>query len=186
MITEREIEQFYKDFEAMKLIKPVAVMQRATGLSSGNVSEYLSKKKKPSEKFIKAFYDSVYKSSTNVPRELPGKKTEDQAMFNETILQAILRLADNNDKILDANREAMNNTKIALESNQTLASTNADMFAMLKEKSGSSSELTEIVTNQKMMLVYLKALFGIGVDAQTQLTDDEMKEQLEEMGKEIA
>jgi hypothetical protein len=151
-------------------------------LSSGNVSEYLSRKKKPSEKFIKTFYDSVYKSSTNVP---PGKKTEDQAMFNETILQAILRLADNNDKILDANREAMNNTKIALESNNTLANTNADMVAMLKEKSGVSSELNEIVVNQKMMLAYLKALFGIGFETE-QLSEDEMKERLEEMGKEIA
>jgi transcriptional regulator with XRE-family HTH domain len=166
-------------------------MARTIGVSSQLYGQYERGEKVPGGDFFLK-WQNVFgvplgsKSETNVSRELPGKKIEDQDMFNETILQAILRLADNNDKILDANKEAMNNTKIALESNQTLANTNADMFAMLKESSGVSSELTEIVANQKMMLVYLKALFGLGVDTPTQLTDDEMKEQLEEMGKEIA
>lgn len=60
MLTEREIEQFYNDFESMKLVKPVATMVALVpGLSSGNVSEYLNKKKKPSERFIRAFYEHI-------------------------------------------------------------------------------------------------------------------------------
>lgn len=64
MITQQNIDQFYVDFEKMKVKKPVATMMALVpGLSSGNVSEYLSGKKPPSERFIKAFYDHVYKSS---------------------------------------------------------------------------------------------------------------------------
>lgn len=81
MLTETDIDKFYKDFESMKLVKPVAIMAQATGLSTGNVSEYLSRKKKPSERFIRVFYDKIYKSSTNVPRDTvslgntePGEK----------------------------------------------------------------------------------------------------------------
>jgi hypothetical protein len=69
MLTESDIEKFYADFEGMKLVKPVATMAAAAGLSTGNASEYLSRKKKPSAKFIKAFYDKVYKTSINVPRD---------------------------------------------------------------------------------------------------------------------
>lgn len=68
MITKKEIEQFYLDLKAVGLVKPVAVMMEATGLkSSGTVSEYLSGKKKPSETFIKAFYEKVYKGSIKPP-----------------------------------------------------------------------------------------------------------------------
>lgn len=77
MITKQEIEKFYADLENMGLVKPVAAMMAASGLkSSGTVSDYLSKKKKPSEKFIKAFYDKVYKPSpkalsNGLDQELP-------------------------------------------------------------------------------------------------------------------
>lgn len=67
MLTDKDIEKFYLDFESMGLTKPNATMRNATGLSSGNVSDYLNRKKKPSESFINAFYSKVFKSSINAP-----------------------------------------------------------------------------------------------------------------------
>lgn len=69
--TAKEVEQFYKDFQAAGIRKPVATMARLTGLSTGNVSEYLSKKKQASDKFISIFYEH-YKNSIKVPRENDG------------------------------------------------------------------------------------------------------------------
>ncbi|MFT3679475.1 MAG: S24 family peptidase [Ferruginibacter sp.] len=88
MLTEKKIEQFYKDFDSMELLKPNATMQKATGLSSGNVSDYLNRKKKPSESFINAFYEKVYKPSTIAPyhenrRNLKQNKTSDEIMYYE-------------------------------------------------------------------------------------------------------
>lgn len=64
MITQQDIAKFYTDLENMQLVNPGVAMMAASGLkSSGTVSDYLNKKKKPSEKFIKAFYDKIYKPS---------------------------------------------------------------------------------------------------------------------------
>lgn len=67
-LTKSDIDQFYVDLESIGLLKPVAELARISGLSTGNVSEYLSKKKKPSRKLIDAFY-LHYKNSINIPHE---------------------------------------------------------------------------------------------------------------------
>ena len=69
IVTETDIQKFYDDLESMKLLRPHAVMKAASGLASGVVSEYLNRKKKPSKAFIKAFYEKVFDSSTNVLNE---------------------------------------------------------------------------------------------------------------------
>lgn len=69
MLTADQIEQFYKDVESLGLRFPGAAIRKATGFSKGNVSEYLGKKKPPSEAFLKAFYKEFSKSIKNVPRE---------------------------------------------------------------------------------------------------------------------
>lgn len=93
MITQQDIDQFYVDFEKMGLKKPVATMMALVpGLSSGNVSEYLSKKKKPSERFIRAFYDNIYKTSI-----------DDEGLQGDISLQIIYRLTKSVEKIADAN-----------------------------------------------------------------------------------
>lgn len=69
MLTQGKIDQFYKDVESLQLKRKVAEIQRATNFPKSNISEWLNKKKVPSEKFINAFYDSfklqLQKSSTN-------------------------------------------------------------------------------------------------------------------------
>lgn len=71
--TDEEVEQFYRDFEAAGIRKPVATLARLSGLSTGNVSEYLKRKKKASDKLINVFYEH-YGSSINVPREVRPKE----------------------------------------------------------------------------------------------------------------
>lgn len=66
MLQKSQIEQFYRDVESVRDIKKLnAVVARETGYSSGNVSEYLNRKKEPSETFLQAFYEWF----KNVPRE---------------------------------------------------------------------------------------------------------------------
>lgn len=66
-LLQSDIDQFYKDLEGLRLVTPVAELARVSGLSSGNVSEYLNKKKRPSKRLIDSFYRH-YKSSINIPR----------------------------------------------------------------------------------------------------------------------
>lgn len=66
MLTQARIDQFYRDVESLGLTKKVADIQRATKFPKSNISEWLNKKKKPSEKFVDAFYDSFYNGSTEI------------------------------------------------------------------------------------------------------------------------
>lgn len=78
MLQKSQIEQFYKDVESVRDIKKLnAVIARATGYSSGNVSEYLNGKKDPSESFLNSFYEWF----ENVPRE--SKASEPPASYLE-------------------------------------------------------------------------------------------------------
>lgn len=66
MLQKSQIEQFYRDVESVRDIKKLnSVIAKATGYSSGNVSEYLNRKKEPSESFLNSFYEWF----KNVPRE---------------------------------------------------------------------------------------------------------------------
>jgi transcriptional regulator with XRE-family HTH domain len=58
MLTQTQIDKFYKDVESLGLKRPIAAIAEKTGVNKGNVSLYLSKKKMPSENFIKKFYES--------------------------------------------------------------------------------------------------------------------------------
>lgn len=71
MVTKEKIERFYKDVDSLGLKFPVAAITKATGYVKGNVSDYLSKKKEPSENFIHAFY-KAFEGSIKVPRETNG------------------------------------------------------------------------------------------------------------------
>ena len=103
MLTEKDIEKFYQDYKKLGLKKAVATIARATGYGSPNVSEWLSKKKVPSETFIKKFYEAFYKTSTPdqdpALQEAPaGYKTrQDTILYNlsESIrAQADVRYSD--------------------------------------------------------------------------------------------
>lgn len=82
MLTQNDIEKFYADLENLQLRFPVAAIAKATGFSKGNVSEYVSRKKEPSEAFIKKFNASfqvsskkVYENGVEEPQSQYGKDT---------------------------------------------------------------------------------------------------------------
>lgn len=63
MLTKTDIEKFYQYLARLRLKKANATIAKATGYSPGNVSEYLNKKKEPSEAFIKKFYEAFPEGS---------------------------------------------------------------------------------------------------------------------------
>ncbi len=68
MITQADIDQFYKDVEALKLKTPNASISAETKTSKGTVSLYLNKGDDPSENFLKKFYKAFGDSLKKVPR----------------------------------------------------------------------------------------------------------------------
>lgn len=74
MLTNDQIEDFYKQAESLNLRFPVAIIAEKTGEPKGNVSKYLNRKMEPSESFIARFYKGFgisYKkvSGTNEEKE---------------------------------------------------------------------------------------------------------------------
>ena len=84
MLTENDIEKFYQDYKKLRLKKPVSTIAKATGYGSPNVSEWLNKKKVPSEAFINAFYREFCKPSTEEVQDPPAeyKTRHDQLLYN--------------------------------------------------------------------------------------------------------
>jgi phage repressor protein C with HTH and peptisase S24 domain len=78
LITDK-IQRFYIDVVSLDLRFPIAEISAATGFNKSNVSEYLSKKKIPSEKFLNEFYKKFssiivsLEETTNILNE-PGEE----------------------------------------------------------------------------------------------------------------
>jgi hypothetical protein len=98
MLTERKIEQFYKDVNALGLKRKVAEITKATKFPKSNVSEWLSKKKEPSENFIDKFYSEfrelLHKSSTNVYEANTDQSNvnEDPGVYNSVLPMGDLKM----------------------------------------------------------------------------------------------
>lgn len=97
MVTKDKIDRFYKDVDDLGLKFPVAAISKATGFVKGNVSDYLNKKKEPSENFLNSFYEA-FKDSINVPRVtngredyLSGKNLENFSEAHRQLATAIAR-----------------------------------------------------------------------------------------------
>lgn len=101
MITKEIIERFYRDVDSLGLKFPVATIAEATGTSKGNVSKYLSKKIAPSEAFINAFYDKVYKSSRQVSKETIEQPEAQEKNDVDTTRLLIATLQDHNKTLKD-------------------------------------------------------------------------------------
>jgi hypothetical protein len=134
MLTESEIKRFYEYVESLGFKFPVAVLTKATGFSKGQVSDYLSKKKDPSENFINAVYEKFPISSTNVPRGIyqsdistaGNSPLSDLISSNNKLAQASLVQAEK-DKIraqADLVRE---------EKEKALVESNAELTRMLRQ-----------------------------------------------------
>lgn len=66
MHTKERVDKFYKDLEKLGLKKPVATISRETGFGKSTISQYLNKKKEPSENFLDLFYEKFpFSSPTN-------------------------------------------------------------------------------------------------------------------------
>jgi hypothetical protein len=115
MLTKADIDAFYTHVESLNLKFPVAELARATGQSKGTVSGYLTRKKEPSENFIKAVYakfpkgatkDAVSSTNGSVPAGAMatlGSIAESNkvlASANKTLADAHYLLAKNNDELI--------------------------------------------------------------------------------------
>lgn len=58
MLSNSDTQRFLEDVKKLDLKFPVATIAKETGYSTGNVSEYLSGKREPTERFLKKFYKS--------------------------------------------------------------------------------------------------------------------------------
>jgi hypothetical protein len=103
MITKAEIEQFYKDVDELALKFPGSAIAKRTNFNKGIVSEYLNKKKEPSENFLRAFYNAFPKGSPNVSRNTVsgGNNISSQSdlsalIQNNSILTAAIDKAQDN------------------------------------------------------------------------------------------
>lgn len=132
------------------------------GYGKNYISDILSPSGKVSAKFVKAFQAHFTDGSENT-KSGAGQKD----------ISALIK----------------SNADLA-ESNKSLAYSHSELVQMLKEekKHPINSELSDLVSNQKTMLFYLRSLIGFPIDVETPATisDDELIKLLEEKGKEIA
>jgi transcriptional regulator with XRE-family HTH domain len=104
MLTQKIIENFYTDLENLGLRFPISAIAQATGFSKGNVSEYLNRKKEPSQAFIKKFYEVFHAESS---KEVPARVlNEPQPEYGkETLMaQTIYNLSQSNKEHAAADR----------------------------------------------------------------------------------
>lgn len=76
MLTNNQIEQFFKDLQALNLRFPVSAIAEKTGYSKGNVSDYINRKKSVSKAFIDRFYYEFY-GTKNVPHETKAEEPQE-------------------------------------------------------------------------------------------------------------
>lgn len=117
------IDKFYNDVESLGLKFPVAAISEQTGFSKGNVSVYLSRKKQPSESFLKKFYAVFGKSFKNVPRGTDGLDSP------LPVGDLDITLKDHIDEIKSTNEYLKGLLALSLND---LSSTQKDMYAHLK------------------------------------------------------
>lgn len=92
MLTKESIEQFYADVDSLGLRFPGAAISDVLKVSKGTVSEYLNRKKEPSERFVKAFYQMFSESLKQKARNLETKQLENGNYRDK--LRAIKNTAD--------------------------------------------------------------------------------------------
>ncbi len=89
--TDKNIEQFYKDVEALGLRFPVAAIAKETGINKSNVSRVLSREVEPSERLLKLFYEKFQKGGNKVSQETPpGDDVGAKLSAHEAMLSVLL------------------------------------------------------------------------------------------------
>lgn len=102
MMTKELIDKFYEDVESLNLRFPVAAIAEGTGEKKGNVSEYLSKKKVPSQNFIEKFYEKFYPERQKAPR------LEELLLGLVDLVKDQKKIIENQDKKIEAITSSLN------------------------------------------------------------------------------
>lgn len=130
-----------------------------------------------------SMHDLEFKKLTHSDIDFESKK----ASKDESASKNKQEDSDNavQERALKMLEDAIKGNRELIESNKILAQANEKQTNIL-EKSivPANSILTELVITQKETLFYLRYLAG--VEGQTLVSDDQMRERFEEMGKEIA
>lgn len=108
MLTKKDIEEFHVYIDRLNLRFPVAALAKATGFSKGNVSEYLNKKKDPSEAFMKKVYEVFPKKAKEPDKGSSAEEPEAVYSIKESstdkLVDTIAVLIRQNDKLADTNK----------------------------------------------------------------------------------
>lgn len=175
MLTQGKIDQFYKDVKSLGLKYPVAEIQRATEFPKSNVSEWLSKKKVPSENFIDTFYlkfkKELIKSSIVVPL-----KDHDAIIDDGESAIMVIEIKTASGKIIQIKPEGQTDIpllnafleerdRVLEERNRTIEKIESQSQARIEELKKDKEELTSklnsilerIYGGQQLALAYQKA-----------------------------
>jgi predicted transcriptional regulator len=66
-----KVNKFYEDLDLLELRFPVSDIAKETGFAASNISDYINKKKTPSQKFIDKFYE-VFNKKIQAARDMEG------------------------------------------------------------------------------------------------------------------
>jgi hypothetical protein len=166
MLTKERIDKFYIDLEALGLKRPIAAISQATGYSKGNVSEWVNKKKEPSENFIDKFYLEFYKDSMN------GNASQSGASGNGT-LSGSITIADYKSEIEKRIAEIEARRRDAEAMYQDVKKEKGILYDIIKEN------LTLLVANSNETLKRLeKVLLFDRADHETIMNSQDRAEHL--------
>ncbi len=108
MLQRSDIELFYKHLGSLELKFPVADLVRISGLGKSTVSEYISRKKEPSENFLRRFYEHFEKQFPDNPFR------ENEVPVPEDAHKKIERI---NDRLMDMISDQLNWLRQKVDSN---------------------------------------------------------------------
>lgn len=149
MLTKELIDNFYEDVSSLKLKFPVAAIQKATGFGKGTVSQYLNKRLEPSENFIKIFYEHFSDSLKKVPRapqeinSLMNKRFDGDGSSQGQLIEAIMTLTRNNEKVIDTNATIADTNKVLADKLVSMKTTESADQRTLEECVGLIKALRE-------------------------------------------
>ena len=156
MLHLEKIEQFYRDIERLTIKFPVATIAKATGYSHGNVSEYLRRKKEPSEAFLIAFYMWLNKQENAL-----GESETESGSFKDKYISS---LEEQNRLLKEQLNLATGQLRHLLLATQAKVDTNQNALAdlLVKQKIVVASEVEDRLSKDNLKnYLKLKAEAGI-------------------------
>jgi transcriptional regulator with XRE-family HTH domain len=186
MLTNKQIEQFYKDVDILNLKYPVAEIARATKESKGNISRILNKKAEPSEAFLKKFY----KSFEIVPHETGDIKN---TSVHDKLISFLEKAHNEKDKtierqeaVISALRKAVDKIDFIDNRVKTVEATVSDLTKTVSDVDSTLEDLREYVLHQVAKLrkeSHAKVLSEMSSGSVEQLRQDRIRGIRSDSGK---